>query len=68
MRKVRIILMSKGRVEYDYYSKMPEVNLKEIITIQEENNFMQYNIEFIQYFFDDKGKFLYTMITGIKQG
>lgn len=66
MKKVRIILMSKGKIDCDYYSKMNKPNLEENISIGEGENCTHYTIKFIQYFFNEKGEFLYTMITGIK--
>jgi len=67
MKKTRLILMYKGRVEYDFYTKMKKPKLKEKISIEKEKECSHYDIEFIQHFFDEKGKFQYIMITGVKK-
>ena len=67
MKKVRLILMFQGRVEYDFETKMEKPRLKEKISIEREKDCSHYTIKFIQHFFDEKGVFQYLMVTGIKK-
>ena len=59
--------MFQGRVEYDFETKMKKPKLKEMISIESEKDCGHYTIEFIQHFFNEKGKFQYIMITAIKK-
>jgi hypothetical protein len=67
MEKIRLMLMFQGRVEYDFETKMKKPILKEIISIEKEENCLHYDVEFIQHFFNEQGEFLYIMVTGIRK-
>lgn len=64
MTKVRLVLMFRGRVEYDIETEMVRPLLKETITLSKSME--HYKINFIQHFFNEHGEFQYLMITGIK--
>jgi hypothetical protein len=67
MKKVRLILMFQGSVEYDFETKMEKPRLKETISIEKDKNCSHYDVEFIQHFFNEKGVFQYIMITGVRK-
>jgi hypothetical protein len=67
MKKVRFILMFQGRVEYDFYSKIKKPKMNEMISIENDKDCSHYDIKFIQHFFNEKGKFQYIMITGVRK-
>ena len=66
MTKIRLILMHAGRVEYDFELEMKKPKLKESITIKTDAEYLDYKVKFIQHFLNEKGKFQYIMVTGIR--
>jgi hypothetical protein len=60
--------MFEGKLEYDYHAKINKPELNEKISIKKGKDFfLHYSVEFIQHFFNENGKFMYVMITGIRK-
>jgi hypothetical protein len=66
--KTKLVLMSEGKMDYIFDTKMPKPKKKELITIKiKEGGHISYIIEFTQYFFNSVGEFQYLIITAIKK-
>jgi len=66
--KTKIVLMSEGKMDYIFDTKMPKPKKKELITIKtKKNEHISYKVEIIQYFFNSIGEFQYLMVTAINK-
>ena len=66
--KTKIVLMSEGKMDYIFDTKMPKPKKKELITIKtKKNEHISYKVEFIQYFFNSIGEFQYLMVKAINK-
>jgi hypothetical protein len=68
MSRVRLVLMHSGKVDNDFMTEMESPKKNESITIIGINDdYLDYKVEFIQYFLDRFGDFQYIMVTAIRK-
>ena len=67
--RTKYVLIKKGNLEHEYFcDKQINHKINEIITIQNNNEYINYKITFIQYIYSQTNyKFLYKLITAIKE-
>jgi len=65
--KTKYVLFKKGNLEHEYFCyKQINHKIKEIITIENNNEYISYKITFIQYIYSQINyKFLYKLVTAI---
>lgn len=63
MIKVRMIVMSQGRTDYDFETEIVKPRIGETISIGGNH----YQVQFIQYIFDDEKQFKHLLVTAIKR-
>ena len=63
MVKVRMLLMRQGYTEYDFETDIVKPRIGETISIGGTH----YEVQFIQYIFDDENQFKHLLITAIKE-
>ena len=65
---VKLVLMYRGKIESTFNTEIEKPKKKEVITIVDiDNNYVNYTVEEIQYFFDRFGEFQYLMVTAIRK-
>jgi hypothetical protein len=67
--RTKYVLIKKGNLEHEYFcDKQINHKTNEIITIQNNNEYIDYKITFIQYIYSQTNyRFLYKLITAIKE-
>lgn len=68
LTSVRLILMHQGRTEHDFELNMEKPIKGEIISIANPDGTQNdYDIEFIQHWFNEYGTYKYVLVTGIRK-
>jgi hypothetical protein len=62
MIKTRIIIMGQGHTDYDFETEIVKPRIGELISIGGNH----YQVQFIQYIFDDEKQFKHLLVTAIK--
>jgi hypothetical protein len=63
--KIKFLLMKDGRLQFEYISNCSIPKKNDIITISNNNTFLNFEVKFIQYFFNKELEFEYILITAI---
>jgi hypothetical protein len=68
LTSVRLILMHQGRTEHDFELNMEKPIKGEIISMANPDGTQNdYDIEFIQHWFNEYGTYKYVLVTGIRK-
>ncbi len=67
MNKIRLILMNGSKVDYDFNLEMETPKKGGLITIPTiDDDYINYKVEFIQYFIERYGEFRNITVTAVK--
>ena len=63
MTKVRLVIMTGVTTNYDFETEIVKPRIGELISIGGNH----YEVQFIQYLFDDENQFKHLLVTAIKE-